>query len=134
MLSFTDFNNLSNEEKLTYLQKLRNQRSVNDIASAWGISKSKYYAMAREIGLPMKARGKRARKTNSSPSTETQNANNTPNQITTEPEEQNNRSKFSFSLDTQGPASMVYNVLSIFKDTGFSDDTEVRFKIEITEV
>lgn len=124
MMSYDSFKQLSKEEKLTYLTKLRSESSINDILEQWGITRPVYYNIAHEVGLPLKRKG-------ASDKNSGKNGGARRTRKTAVPETVQNPADgrtFSFSIDTSGPVSLVSNILSVISDL---DDRQVRVKMDV---
>jgi len=122
MMSYQDFQELSHDEKLTYLTKLRSESSINDILEQWGITRPVYYAIAHEVGLPLKRRG--TGKTEQKAPVKRPRKTSVPMPI----EEPVNGNRVSFSIDTSGPLSLVSNILSAISDL---DNKPVHVKMDV---
>jgi len=122
MMSYQDFKELSQDDKLTYLTQLRSESSINDILEQWGITRPVYYSIAHEVGLPLKSKGN----SNSSRNTPVKRPRKTSVPMATE--ESGNGHRVSFSIDTSGPLSLVSNILSAITDLG---DKQVRVKMDV---
>lgn len=56
MISFQEFERLSQEEQVKVLTQLRNTNGVKKILEAWGIPRESLYAVMRELGVPIRQR------------------------------------------------------------------------------
>lgn len=131
MISFSEFSNLSNDDKRKYLAETRTEHSVKDIMENWGITRPLFYKIAHEVGLPLARKG---RSTSQTKNVKNKNKEETHNQMVDETTyaaiEQNDstNNKFRLSLDTVGTISMVQNILSFI---GQFPEQEVRIKMEV---
>lgn len=125
MMSYANFKELSKDEKLTYLTKLRSENSIKDILEQWGITRPMYYTIAHEIGLPLNRKGNSSAKT-----AKNHNRGRRPkeNNLPHVAEEINNEQKFTFSIDTSGPISLVSNILGVISGM---EDRQVRVKMDV---
>ncbi len=125
MISFSEFNKLSNDQKRDYLNEIRAEHSVKEIMEQWGITRSLFYQMAHEVGLPLARKGN----SNNQPKKKAPSdhmAEETPGGAI-EPNDAGS-SSLRFSLDTVGTTGMVRNILSFFDQF---PEQEVRIKMEV---
>jgi len=123
-MSYQDFKELSKDEKLTYLTQLRSESSINDILEQWGITRPVYYNIAHEIGLPLKRKG--SSNGNGAKKQNIKRSVHTPRPLASE--HPSNDERFSFSIDTSGPVSLVSNVLNLISDL---ENKQVRVKMDL---
>ena len=124
MMSYDSFKQLSKDEKLTYLTELRSESSINDILEQWGITRPVYYNIAHEVGLPLKHKGKSTSSSGRSDAPKRPRKSTVPVNM----ENPGNGQKFSFSIDTSGPVSLVSNILSVITDL---EDRQIRVKMDV---
>lgn len=125
MITYSEFKQLSNEEKRDSLTRLREERSVKDILEAWGITRPVYYALAHEIGLPLNRKGDVKQ---GKPKKHINRVQDLKAKYIETPHEDVEKSNFTLSLNTVGPVSIIKNILSSINDL---HDKEVRVKMEV---
>lgn len=125
MISFEEFNGLSEEEQKSVLQKLKGEVGVKEVIEAWGISRSKLYNMQNRLGITnerksRKPKDKKVKPTRSlrKPRAESIDAVNSnfevaSNEPAGELDLNQNPPKFSLQLETYGPASILVDTIQM---------------------
>jgi len=155
-ISFTDFNNLSEQEKKETLQDLKNQIGVSGIVKAWEISRSKVYSMLNDLNIPLNAKGSKKTKTKAdvaevsikgqdnqvAPKAQkpkkTGMPKNTKKRVAPESalefEIEENFSKFSLHLETQGNASLISETLQTLLAANQLSNSNIQVNITLQEM
>lgn len=127
MITFPEFNQLSDNDKRECLSTLRAEHSVKDILEQWGITRPLFYKIAHDVGLPLARKGKANGKTKPK-SKEKKITNAARDSYPSAELKVSTNNTLSLSLDTTGPASIVKNVLSLIAEF---QDREVKIKMEV---
>ncbi len=155
-ISFTDFNNLSEQEKKETLMDLKNQIGVSGIVKAWEISRSKVYSMLNDLNIPLNAKGSKKTKTKAdvaevsikdqdkqvAPKAQNRKKTgmpkNTKKRVTPESalefEIEENVSKFSLHLETQGSASLISETLQTLLAANKIANSNIQVNITLQEM
>jgi len=163
VISLTDFNTLTEQEKKETLQDLKNQIGVSGIANTWGISRSKTYSILSKLNIPLNSKGRKSSKTKTVSAEGAKNVKNNikenqPNQTslsTTDPKKnktqtslkkpvtpessweldiEDNVSKFSLYLETQGTTPLICETLQMLLGSEKFADSNLHINLTLQEI
>lgn len=163
VISLSEFNNLSDEDKKKTLKNLKLEVGVSGIVNEWNISRSKAYSMMRGLNISVNTKASRPSKTKmideslKDKNNEVGNiqANNNANTATaTNPQadeshgtarnpilsqstvtaSRNNSSKFHLYVETQGSASMINETLRMLLESGRLTDFNLKINMTLQEI
>lgn len=147
MISFEEFNSLSEEEQKSMLQNLKSEVSIKEIVEAWGISRSKLYYMQNKLGIPNEprkprkpkekkakaARSPRKPRSEPNPSVDA-NSEVTSSESDLELGSITNTPKFSLQLETTGPAGLLVDTIQMILLSDRVANLNIKINIQIEQV
>jgi hypothetical protein len=155
MISLSDFNTLSQKDKKKTLEELKKEIGVSGIAKEWDISRSKTYSLLHEFNISVGSKGRTKLKKPIKPSenikaTSTKD-NDKQNNSSAEKagqttnksgrsesslsfDTQENDSKFSIYLETQGDASFINETVQHLLQSEKLASSKLHLNISLQEV